>query len=101
ISAADTDESRPRVSESGDGTNWVVAWRDLRSKQTYDLYGAWVSRAGKLQDPKGLLLSAEGGDEDAPWISASGPGKLVLAYQRLDPRTGYGSYRVRARAIAG
>lgn len=100
ISTEETDESRPRVTESGDGTNWIVAWRDLRSKQTYDLYGAWVSRAGKVHDPKGLLFSAEGGDEDAPWLNASTDGKLVVAYQRLDPRTGYGSYRIRARSIA-
>lgn len=99
ISAAEADESRPRIAPSGDGTNWIIAWRDLRSKQTYDIYGAWVSRAGKVFDPKGLLFSAEGGDEDAPWLSPSGDGKLLVAYQRLDPRTGYGSYRVRSRSI--
>ncbi|MBX3190367.1 MAG: hypothetical protein KF819_25430 [Labilithrix sp.] len=95
------DESRPRVARSGDGTNWVVAWRDLRGKQSYDLYGAWISKAGKNHDPAGLLLSAEPGDEDAPWLSPSVDGKLLVTYQRLDPRTGYGSYRIRARAIAG
>ena len=100
ISAEEADESRPRVVQSGDGTNWIVAWRDLRSKQTYDLYGAWVSRAGKVHDPKGLLFSAEAGDEDAPWLDSSTNGKLVVAYQRLDPRTGYGSYRIRSRSIA-
>jgi hypothetical protein len=93
------DESRPRVAPSGDGTNWVVAWRDLRSKTTYDLYGAWISVAGKNHDPQGLALSAEAGDEDAPWLSAYKDGKLLVAYQRLDPRIGYGSYRVRARSI--
>lgn len=101
ISVAATDESRPRVSASGDGTNWVVAWRDLRSKESYDLYGAWISKAGTNHDPKGLLLSAEAGDEEAPWMSPSGGGKLLVAYERLDPTTGYGSYRVRARVIDG
>jgi len=99
IAAAAPDESRPRVAPSGDGTNWVVTWRDLRSKQTYDIYGAWVSRAGKVHDPDGLAISADTGDEDAPWIASSTAGKLLVAYQRLDPRTGYGSYRVRARSI--
>ncbi|MDB4933564.1 MAG: Flagellar hook-length control protein FliK [Labilithrix sp.] len=93
------DESRPHVAYAGDDSNWVVAWRDLRSKQTYDLYGAWVSLAGKNHDPNGFLLSAEGGDEEAPSLSTFAPGQLVLAYERLDPRTGYGSYRLRARAI--
>jgi hypothetical protein len=93
------DESRPHVAYGGDDSNWVVAWRDLRSKQTYDLYGAWVSLAGKNHDPDGFLLSAEAGDEDAPALSNFGAGQLVLAYERLDPRTGYGSYRLRARAI--
>ncbi len=101
IAASANDESRPRVSSSGDGTNWVVAWRDLRSKTTYDLYGAWISVAGKNHDPGGVALSAEAGDEDAPWLGTSGEGKLLVAYQRLDPRTNYGSYRVRARAIDG
>jgi hypothetical protein len=99
IAAGAYDESRPHVAPSGDGTNWVVAWRDLRSKSTYDVYGAWVSLAGRTHDPDGFLLSAEAGDEDAPRLSSEGQGKLLLAYQRLDPRTGYGSYRIRARAI--
>jgi len=99
IAAAAHDESRPRVTSSAEGTNYIVAWRDLRSKQTYDIYGSWVSRAGTVFDPTGLSLSAEGGDEDAPWLETASDGKLMLAYQRLDPRTGYGSYRVRARSI--
>jgi hypothetical protein len=99
IATGSHDESRPRVGASGDGTNWVVAWRDLRSKATYDIYGAWISRAGKVHDPEGLLISAEAGDEDAPWVNPSKEGKLLVSYQRLDPRTGYGSYRVRARSI--
>jgi hypothetical protein len=99
IATGTHDESRPHVALAGDDANWVVSWRDLRSKQTYDVYGAWVSLAGKNHDPTGFLLSAEGGDEEAPWLSGSAAGKLVLAYERLDPRTGYGSYRMRARAI--
>jgi MYXO-CTERM domain-containing protein len=93
------DESRPHVAYAGDDANWVVAWRDLRSKQTYDLYGAWISLAGTNHDPTGYLLSAEAGDEEAPALSTFAPGQLLLAYERLDPRTGYGSYRLRARAI--
>ncbi len=99
IAVGPHDESRPRVAGSGDGTNWVVAWRDLRSKTNYDLYASWISVAGKNHDPEGLVVSAEPGDEDSPWLSASKDGKLIVSYQRLDPRTGYGSYRVRARAI--
>jgi hypothetical protein len=94
------DESRPHVAYAGDDSNWVVAYRDLRSKQTYDLYGAWISLDGKNHDPTGFLLSAEAGDEEAPALSSFAPGQLVLAYERLDPRTGYGSYRLRAREIA-
>lgn len=101
IAAGTHDESRPTVAASGDGTNWVVAWRDLRNKQNYDLYGAWVSTAGKVHDAEGLALSADPGDEEAPWMSSSGAGKTLLLYQRLDPAAGYGSYRVRARALDG
>jgi hypothetical protein len=99
IATGTQDESRPHVAYADDETNWVIAWRDLRSKQTYDIYGAWVSLTGTNHDPKGFLLSAEAGDEEAPALSTSAPGKLLLAYERLDPRTGYGSYRLRARAI--
>jgi len=101
IAVAMPDESRPTVTASGDGTNFIVAWRDLRSKQTYDIYGSWISLAGKNHDPGGLVMSAEAGDEDAPWLTTSGDGNFVVSYQRLDPRTGYGSYRIRARSVVG
>jgi hypothetical protein len=101
ISAGDQDESRPRVAASGDGTNWVVAWRDLRNKTSYDLYGAYVSIGGKNHDPDGFALSSDDGDEDAPMLDDQAPGSLALVYQRLDPRTGYGAYRVRSRVIDG
>jgi MYXO-CTERM domain-containing protein len=99
IATGTHDESRPHVAYAGDDANWVVAWRDLRSKQSYDLYGAWISLAGKNHDPTGYLLSAEAGDEEAPVLTRFAPGQLLLAYERLDPRTGYGSYRLRARAV--
>lgn len=98
IAAGPHDESRPFAAR-GDDTNWVVVWRDLRSKESYDVYGAWVSKAGKVFDPDGLVLAAESGDEDAPVLSPRGGGKLLLTYQRLDPRVTYGSYRVRTRSI--
>ncbi len=99
IATGTHDESRPHVAYAGDDANWVVAWRDLRSKQTYDIYGAWISLAGKNHDPTGYLLSAEAGDEEAPALANFAPGQLLLAYERLDPRSGYGSYRLRARAV--
>lgn len=99
IATGTHDESRPHVAHAGDDSNWVVAWRDLRSKQTYDIYGAWISLAGKNHDPTGYLLSAEAGDEEAPALTGFAPGQLLLAYERLDPRSGYGSYRLRARAV--
>ncbi len=99
IAAGTHDEARPRAAPSGDGANWIVAWRDLRSRETYDLYGSWVSVEGKVHDPTGFLFSAEPGDEDGAWLTPSIPGQMLLAYQRLDPASGYGSYRLRARVI--
>jgi hypothetical protein len=99
IATGTHDESRPHVAHAGDDANWVVAWRDLRSKSTYDIYGAWISLDGKNHDPNGYLLSAEAGDEEAPALTSIAPGRLLLAYERLDPRTGYGSYRLRARTV--
>lgn len=99
IANGEQDESRASVVASQEGAGWIVAWRDLRSKQGYDVYGAWVSAGGVNRDPKGFLFSAEAGDEETPVLAAGPAGKLLLTYARLDPRTGYGSYRLRSRAI--
>jgi hypothetical protein len=101
IAAGAYDESRPRAAPAGDDLNWIVAWRDFRSKTTYDLYGSWINEAtAKVLDPTGYQLSAEAGDEDAPWLdSAAGNKKTLLTYQRLDPQPSYGSFRVRTRML--
>jgi hypothetical protein len=101
IANGEADESRPTVVAEGEGAAWIVAWRDLRSKEAYDVYGAWVSQGGVNRDPKGFLFSAEAGDEETPALATGPAGKLLLTYARLDPRTGYGSYRLRARSIDG
>ena len=101
IANGEADESRATVVASDEGAAWIVAWRDLRSKEAYDVYGAWVSQGGVNRDPKGFLFSAEVGDEETPALVSGPSGKLLLTYARLDPRTGYGSYRLRARAIDG
>lgn len=101
IANGEADESRPTVVAESEGAAWIVAWRDLRSKQGYDVYGAWVSQGGVNRDPNGFLFSAEAGDEETPSLTAGPSGKLLLTYARLDPRTGYGSYRLRSRAIDG
>ena len=38
------------------GSNYVVAWEDNRSS-TPDIYGARVTRAGRVLEPRGILLS--------------------------------------------
>ena len=40
-----------------DGTNYLVAWGDLRSDTRGDIFGARMSPAGSVLDPDGILIS--------------------------------------------
>jgi len=42
-----------------DGKNFLVAWQDARSGNRYEIYGARVSREGKVLDSEGSLLVSE------------------------------------------
>ena len=97
IASGAYDEARPRASANAEGSSYVVAWRDFRSKQTYDIYGSWIGSRGTNHDPLGVMLSSEAGDEEVPSLAAANDGKVLLTYQRLDPAAG--SYRLRARIV--
>jgi hypothetical protein len=80
---------------------------------TYQIYGAWVSNAGVVNEPAGLgltlppLAAAELGNKIAPSLPSQSAGSLagqsagqmLLTYTRFDPAAPYGNYRVRTRIL--
>jgi len=58
IAIATRGREQLRPASAFDGTNYLVAWQDNRSSTT-DVYGARVTRSGRLLDPRGILLSTE------------------------------------------
>ena len=74
ISAHWYPESRPTV--AFDGSNFLVAWEDLRST-SYDIYGSRVSQAGVVLDPNGIPISTTGNEQHAPRITFGGTNFFV------------------------
>ena len=84
ISTAANNQLRPAV--AWNGANHLVAWHDLRSGTTFDIYGARVSAAGAVQDTSGVPISTAAGPQFAPALASNGTDFLV-AWQdaRSDP----------------
>lgn len=65
-----------------DGTNYVVAWEDLRTDLFSDVYGARVTPQGQVLDPNGKLLAGMNGIiEYYPSVFGNGQNTLV-AFER-------------------
>ncbi|HEX8698372.1 MAG TPA: Ig-like domain-containing protein, partial [Myxococcaceae bacterium] len=97
ISNASDAQLKPAIASSG--TDYFVVWHDLRSGQTYDLYGTQVSSAGAATSPSGLNLSANtGGDETDAALTFANPSQLLLTYIYYDHRGV--TDRARARLIS-
>jgi hypothetical protein len=81
VSAAPYGQEQPSV--AWNGNRYLVAWTDGRgSVDEYianDIYGARVSRRNVVEDPSGILISADGyGRQTEPSVAASGPTFLVV-----------------------
>src|SRR5205807_2453866 len=59
-----------------DGTNYLVAWQDLRSG-SYDVYGARVSQAGTVLDTAGIAITTAINAQYAPSVALGGATYLV------------------------
>jgi hypothetical protein len=57
IAIATHGRQQERPASAFGGTNYLVAWEDNRAATT-DIYGARVTRSGRVLDPRGILLSA-------------------------------------------
>lgn len=111
VTTAAADQIKPTV--VWDGSNWVVAWVDLRfatsSTPQYKnmlLYGARVSAAGAVLDPIGVVLAdyAELADTSNTSVSTSLPEGIALARSgstTLLVWRGTSSYDLRGRRLAG
>ncbi|MBL8923213.1 MAG: hypothetical protein JNJ54_30460 [Myxococcaceae bacterium] len=83
VSAAPGNESVPAV--AFDGTNYVVAWSDLRTPVA-QVYAARVSPAGAVLDPTGLAVTSNPTlPAVAPSIASLDGGSLVVWQAGLSP----------------
>jgi hypothetical protein len=81
------DPSGIRISSSGkaadpavafDGQGWLVAWEDVRSGTSYDIYAARVSLAGAVLDPSGIAVSRRATGEFLPAIAFDGQDHVLV-----------------------
>ena len=86
------------VAVASDGTDYLVAWMDLRSG-TFDIYGTRVTAAGAVTDDAavGLPLSTATSDQDNPTVASDGTDYLV-AWQDLRVGVAWDLYGTRVTA---
>lgn len=61
-----------------DGTNFLVAWQDLRNGNDYDIYAARVSEQGKVLDPDGFPVAKQPSNQARPAVAFCGSSFLVV-----------------------
>jgi hypothetical protein len=82
VSLAAGNQAAPSV--AFDGTRYLVAWQDLRSGTTRDIYGSRVTTGGSVQDSGGIPISTAGDNQTVPAVAANGT--FLVVWQ--DRRTG-------------
>ncbi len=76
ISTAANDQYQPGI--AFDGTNYLVAWTDIRSYPQYAVYGTRVSTAGTVLDPAGIAISISANSQlGEPSLAFDGTNYLV------------------------
>jgi len=95
IETAAGNQTEPSIVYDGDA--YVIAWQDDRSGNM-DVYGARIDAAGAVIDT-GWVLSQEATTERLPIIASDSAGTSVLAYERFDFSSPFGTDRIRARMI--
>ncbi len=99
ISTAANDESTPVLSFNG--SQYLVAWSDQRNFDTtdFDVYGAFVTAAGKVATAAGFAISTGSSDEQRPAVAANGSSYLVVWQDyRNSATSGADLYGVRVSA---
>jgi hypothetical protein len=91
-----TTDFRDQISPtaSWDGTDFVVAWSDLRTGVDRDIYAARVTVDGLVLDPEGIPISTAVDDQTTPSASWDGVNTLIAWSDR---RSGQSSNLTAAR----
>jgi len=76
-----------------DGANFLVVWKDRRSGNADDIYGARVTPAGVVLDSSGIPISMGSGERDNPSLGFDGADFLVVweDYRSGSERDVYGA----------
>ncbi len=90
VSNAARDQEAPCV--AFDGTDCLVAWRDLRNSNLGDIYGARVTGSGEVREPDGIAICGHDGWQAEPALSFTGAFWLAAW---ADGRFGYDIYGTR------
>src|SRR5262245_59430340 len=73
ISTAPSHQEQPRV--AFDGTNYLVAWEDIRSSSSWDVYSSRVSRSGGVLDE--IKVSDAANNQMRPVVASDGTNFMV------------------------
>ena len=101
ISKASYYQQYPSVAYNAKSGNYFVVWQDYRtySKYYWDVYGARVSKAGKLLDSSGIPISAISNHQLNARVAEDGTDFLVVWQDyRNQSKTGYDIYGARVNA---
>jgi hypothetical protein len=86
ISAAASDQQSPQAVSDGSG-GMIIAWMDIRSGTSFDLYAQRVNGSGTVQwTSDGVPLSIAAGSQQYPRIISDGAGGAIITW--LDGRNG-------------
>lgn len=76
-----------------DGNNYFVVWQDARNSSETDIYGARVSKSGKLLDSTGIPICTTSGMQVKPVVAFVGKMYVVVwADARNSQTSGYDLY---------
>lgn len=86
ISATASDQQFPRAVSDGIG-GMIIAWMDIRSGTSFDLYAQRVNGSGAVQwTSDGVPISTAAGSQQHPQIISDGAGGAIITWQ--DDRDG-------------
>lgn len=98
VSTADKAQLYPLI--DFDGVNTLVIWEDFRDNTLWAVYGARLTPELVVGDILGFAITEPGAvDIAAPALASNGNGAVLVAYERKDSTTPYGTMRVSGRIV--